>query len=240
MVCSGYSYNLASTPIEVSFSCKSQRHPSDSCALHCSYTGFVVFWSGWAGTCESESAVTFFLKVQHMIFTSCVLRRLLAAAIVATTIQYSATARAADFDREKLEHLHSAMQKYVDDKSIAGAVAAIGSREGIVITEAVGSLNREQKLPMDTDAVFRIASMTKPITAIAIMMLTDEGKLAVDDPVEKHLPEFKDQLLIESNRNGIRFRKKMARLARLQRTLPECRLPARISPSIEIALAARL
>ena len=146
-----------------------------------------------------------------MIFTSCVLRRLLAVAIVATTIQYSATARAADFDREKLEHLHSAMQKYVDDKSIAGAVAAIGSREGIVISEAVGSLNREQKLPMNTDAVFRIASMTKPITAIAIMMLADEGKLAVDDPVEKHLPEFKDQLLIESNRNGIITLKKPAR-----------------------------
>ena len=49
---------------------------------------------------------------------------------------------------------------------------------------------------MRSDTLFRIASMTKPITAIGIMILVDEGKLAVDDPVEKHLPEFRGQMLV--------------------------------------------
>ena len=109
---------------------------------------------------------------------------------------------AAEFDQEKLEGLRATIQKFVDNKTVAGAVAAIGSREGIVVSEAVGNLNREQKLPMPAEAVFRIASMTKPITAIAVMMLVDEGKLSVDDNVEKYLPEFKKQMLVESSTAG--------------------------------------
>ena len=105
---------------------------------------------------------------------------------------------AAEFDQEKLDLLRPAMQKYVDNKTIAGATVAIGSREGIIVADAVGSLNLEQKLTMPIDAMFRIASMTKPVTAIAIMMLVDDGKLSVDDPVEKYLNEFKGQLLIDS------------------------------------------
>ncbi len=117
----------------------------------------------------------------------------------------------AEFDHEKLDQLRPALQKYVDNHTVAGVVAAIGSREGIIASEALGSLNREQKLAMPVDAVFRIASMTKPITAIAIMMLVDEGKLSVDDPVEKHLLEFKGQLLIESKEGEKVVLKKPAR-----------------------------
>ena len=117
----------------------------------------------------------------------------------------------AEFDHEKLDQLRPALQKYVDNHTVAGVVAAIGSREGIISLEALGSLNREQKLAMPVDAVFRIASMTKPITAIAIMMLVDEGRLSVDDPVEKHLLEFKGQLLIESKEGEKVVLKKPAR-----------------------------
>jgi len=105
---------------------------------------------------------------------------------------------AAEFDQDKLDLLRGAMQKYVDNKTVAGATVAIGSREGIVAAEAIGSLNLEQKLTMPVDALFRIASMTKPITAMAIMMLVDDGKLSVDDPVEKHLSEFKGQMIFDS------------------------------------------
>ena len=104
----------------------------------------------------------------------------------------------AEFDLEKLERLDAALQKFVDDKTVAGVTAAIGSREGIVSTSSVGYLNREQGLRMPADAVFRIASMTKPITAMAIMMLVDDAKLSVDDPVEKHLPEFQGQMRVDS------------------------------------------
>src|SRR5438046_2494900 len=58
-------------------------------------------------------------------------------------------------------------------------------------------MNIEKQVPMTKEAIFQIASMTKPITAIGIMQLQEEGKLLVDDPVEKHLPEFKGQMLIE-------------------------------------------
>lgn len=138
-------------------------------------------------------------------------RSLILTLILVLASRPSGFLKAAEFDPEKLDQLKPALQKYVDNKMVAGAVAAIGSREGNVIIEAVGSLNREQKLPMPTDALFRIASMTKPITAISIMMLVDDGKLNVEDPVEKYLPEFKGQMLIESNKDGKLILKKPSR-----------------------------
>jgi len=97
----------------------------------------------------------------------------------------------------KLAAIAPRMQQFVDEGTVAGAVTVVGSSKGIVHHEAVGFQNLETKQPLTKDALFRIASMTKPITAIGIMQLQDEGKLSVDDPVEKHLPEFKGQLLIE-------------------------------------------
>ncbi len=88
------------------------------------------------------------------------------------------------------------MQPFVDKNEVAGAVTLVGSSEGVVSLEALGRRNVEKDLPMRSDTLFRIASMTKPITAIGIMMLVDEGKLAVADPVEKHLPEFRSQMLV--------------------------------------------
>lgn len=105
---------------------------------------------------------------------------------------------AADFDPAKLDKLRPKLQEYVDKNIVAGAVAAVGTHRGLVAIEAVGLQNREQNLPMRPNATFRIASMTKPITALAIMILVDQGKLSVEDPVEKHLPEFKGQMIVAS------------------------------------------
>ncbi len=101
-------------------------------------------------------------------------------------------------DAGKLEQIHGRMQKFVDDKEIAGAVTVVGRKDGVAYHDAVGSLELEGNQPMPKDAIFRIASMTKPITAIGIMMLVDEHKLAIDDPVEKYLPEFKGQMVVAS------------------------------------------
>ncbi len=87
-------------------------------------------------------------------------------------------------------------QKFVDAGELSGAVLLVGTKDGVEYHEAVGQANLAEKTPMEKSTLFRIASMTKPITAIAIMMLQDEGKLSVEDAVEKHLPEFKGQLLI--------------------------------------------
>jgi CubicO group peptidase (beta-lactamase class C family) len=86
----------------------------------------------------------------------------------------------------------AAMQGVVASQEVAGAVTLIASPDQIVHLSAVGFADIAAKRPMKTDSIFWIASMTKPVTAAAIMMLQDEGKLSVDDPVSKYLPELAD------------------------------------------------
>jgi CubicO group peptidase (beta-lactamase class C family) len=118
------------------------------------------------------------------------------------------TIHATEFDAAKLAKIRERMQHYVDQQIIAGAVTCVGSQAGIAHLEAVGLHQIETKQLMPVDALFRIASMTKPITAIGIMILQEEGKLSVDDPVEKHLPEFRGQWLVASrDANSVTLKK---------------------------------
>jgi CubicO group peptidase (beta-lactamase class C family) len=110
----------------------------------------------------------------------------------------SAAASAVELDPAQLSLIRGKMQEFVDQQHLVGAVTVVGTREGVVSFEAVGRQSLESQQPLAKDALFRIASMTKPITAIGIMTLVDEGKLAVTDPVEKHLPEFRGQMLLAS------------------------------------------
>jgi CubicO group peptidase (beta-lactamase class C family) len=119
--------------------------------------------------------------------------------------------RAADFDKDTLAKIAPRMQRFVDDGQLAGAVTVVGSSQGVTHLEAVGKLRLSPAQPMARDALFRIASMTKPITAVGIMILADEGKLAVTDPVEKHLPEFKGQMLVVSRKPDLLTLRKPAR-----------------------------
>ena len=116
--------------------------------------------------------------------------RLLALAVLVLSILPIQFARGGEPESAKLAAIRTRMQEFVDKGEIAGAVALVGRRSGVISHEAIGMLNLESKQPMAKDALFRIASMTKPITAVGIMMLVDEGKVSIDDPVEKHLPEF--------------------------------------------------
>jgi CubicO group peptidase (beta-lactamase class C family) len=123
--------------------------------------------------------------------------RLVALAIAMLALRSSS---AAEFDQQKLATIPQRMQKFVDEpgaQQVAGMVVVVGNSQGVAFHEALGQQSLETKRPMPKDALFRIASMTKPITAVAIMMLEQEGALSVDDAVEKHLPEFKGQLLVE-------------------------------------------
>lgn len=91
--------------------------------------------------------------------------------------------------------ISAALQPFVDSHSLAGAVTLVASKDKVLSLEAIGSADIEAKKPMTTDAIFWIASMSKPITGTALMLLVDEGKVNVDDPVEKHLPEFRGQMV---------------------------------------------
>ena len=84
------------------------------------------------------------------------------------------------------------MQAFVDKGQVPGAVTLVIKKDRIVSFEAVGYRDLESKTPMTVDTIFDIRSMTKPVTAIGIMILMEEGKLALNDPVELYLPEFKN------------------------------------------------
>jgi CubicO group peptidase (beta-lactamase class C family) len=134
---------------------------------------------------------------RSLLAPSC-LRDFIAAALVVLATSCSA----ADFDFAKLEAIAPRMQQFVDEGVVAGAVTVVGNAQGIQQLDAVGFQNLETQQPMPRNAVFRIASMTKPITAIGIMILQDEGKLSIEDAVEKHLAEFKGQMLIQKKVDG--------------------------------------
>jgi CubicO group peptidase (beta-lactamase class C family) len=87
------------------------------------------------------------------------------------------------------------MQPLVDNHTIAGAVVLVATRDRTAYLEPVGFSDLATKTPMRADSLFWIASVSKPITATALMMLVDEGKVNLDDPVEKYLPEFKGQMV---------------------------------------------
>jgi CubicO group peptidase (beta-lactamase class C family) len=101
--------------------------------------------------------------------------------------------------RERLARIAPAMQKYIDQQLVAGTVTIVARNGKVVYFDAQGYLDAENKIPMRKDALFRIASMTKPITSVALMMLWEEGKFQLRDPVEKYLPEFKNQKVNSSS-----------------------------------------
>src|SRR5258708_18859832 len=101
-------------------------------------------------------------------------------------------------DTDRLAKIPVRMKSFVDKGSIAGCVTLVSRHGAIVSLEAVGFTDLDHKKPMRTDAIFQIHSMTKPVTAAGIMLLIEQGKLALSDPVEKHLPEFRGLWMIES------------------------------------------
>jgi CubicO group peptidase (beta-lactamase class C family) len=117
-------------------------------------------------------------------------------ALAVNALASSLPQRAHGLNPEKLGEVRKRMQAFVDDKTIAGAVTLVARHGQIAALDAVGQADIANAKPMKPDTMFWIASMTKPITATAIMILRDEGKLSIDDPVEKHLPEFKNQWLV--------------------------------------------
>ncbi len=93
------------------------------------------------------------------------------------------------------------LQPFVDEHYISGAVALVANQERVLDVTAVGYSSLSTKTPLREDAVFWLASISKTFVATAMMMLVDEGKVNVDDPVEKYLPAFKGQLVTDKKGN---------------------------------------
>jgi CubicO group peptidase (beta-lactamase class C family) len=103
---------------------------------------------------------------------------------------------------ERLERIGAAVQHSIDDKRIAGAVTLVARRGHVVWFKAQGMMDREAGKPMRPDTMFRICSMTKPITSLAVMMLYEEGHFLLGDPVSKYLPEFKHPKVLVKPASG--------------------------------------
>lgn len=94
---------------------------------------------------------------------------------------------------QRLQRLMDVLQAEVDKKRLPGAVAVVARHGQLALYDSVGQLNPATGSAMHRDARFRIYSMTKPIVSVALMMLMEEGKLLLNDPVARHLPEFAAQ-----------------------------------------------
>lgn len=107
---------------------------------------------------------------------------------------------------EQYEPLESALTDYVDQGKVPGGVALVYRKGEMVFHKGFGVSHLEKQTPASVTDIFRIASMTKPITAVAAMMLYEEGKFQLDDPVSKFIPEFKNlQILERVNREDSSF-----------------------------------
>ncbi len=104
----------------------------------------------------------------------------------------TASPKAAGFDPKRLEVLHATTRRFVDEGRHAGVITLLARDGKIVDFQTYGYRDVERQLPMERDTIFRAYSMSKIITCVATLMLVEEGRLNLDDPVAKYLPELKD------------------------------------------------
>ncbi len=111
---------------------------------------------------------------------------------------------------QRLDKINSAMQAEIDSKRLPGAVVMVARKGKLVYSKAFGNLNNSAQAPMQADSVFRIYSMTKPMVSVALMMLVEDGKVQLTDPVSKYLPSFKNPMVsvanLEQPYNGVAFK----------------------------------
>ena len=142
-------------------------------------------------------------------------RRLLCAAIASLAIvapfaSFGAVPTGSPEDvgmsSERLARIGAVVQEHIDAGDVSGAVTLVARRGHVVHFEAQGLMDLESRTPMPKDAIFRLASMTKPIIAVAVMMLVEEGTVRLSDPVSRYIPEFArlDKVAVPSPANSER------------------------------------
>ena len=111
---------------------------------------------------------------------------------------------------KRLEKVSQAMQAEIEQKRLPGAVVMLSRKGKLVYAQAFGKLNNGSDAPMQIDSLFRIYSMTKPMVSTALMMLVEDGKVQLTDPVSKYLPSFKSPMVsvpsLDAPYNGVSFK----------------------------------
>jgi len=108
-----------------------------------------------------------------------------------------AKAETVGMSSKRLERINAFVKDYIDSNQIAGAVTLVARKGKIVHFEAQGSRYKEENQPMEKDAIFSLASMTKPIVSTALMMLWEDGKFMLDDPIAKWLPSYANKQVLD-------------------------------------------
>ncbi len=104
---------------------------------------------------------------------------------------------------ERLGRIDMVLRQYVEEKKIPGAVVLIARKGKVAYQKSFGRIDVDANVPMGTDAMFRIASMSKPLTCTAVMVLYEQGKFLLNDPISKYIPEFvKPQVLVPGTNGG--------------------------------------
>jgi len=116
--------------------------------------------------------------------------------IVALVLLFVTLAQGQSLSPKAVTEIDAVLQRAVEQGTVPGVVAAVARNNQVLYYKAFGMKEVAAQKPMTPDTIFRMASMTKPITSAAIMLLQDQRKLSVDDPVSKYLPEFKDREVI--------------------------------------------
>jgi CubicO group peptidase (beta-lactamase class C family) len=142
----------------------------------------VVLLFSWVGVTQSQTP-------SHPAATA------VSRAVSATTP--TASPEEVGLSSERLERITSAMQRSIDEGRLAGAVTLVASHGKIAYFKALGMADRDAKRPMRTDNIFRICSMSKPITSVAVMTLYEEGRFLLSDPVSDYIPEFKNMKVLD-------------------------------------------
>src|SRR5579863_5189444 len=127
-------------------------------------------------------------------------------AILAAWLAWISSLPAADAAKSVIAHL----KPFVEDHTIAGAVTLVTDKDLPLSFEATGYADIESGRKMDGDTMFWIASMSKPISVACLMMLVDEGKVSMNDPAGKYLPEFKDLMVISKTNEDLMLLKRPA------------------------------
>ena len=140
--------------------------------------------------------------MKRHLLVPCVAAALLLAPASPAQELPSATPEAVGMSSERLSRIATAVERDIAAKRVAGMVTMVVRHGRVVWYEAQGMADREQQTPMRRDAIFRICSMTKPIATTALMILYEEGRFALDDPVSEYLPEFKDPKVLVTPATG--------------------------------------
>lgn len=104
--------------------------------------------------------------------------------------------------KQKLERIHDVLKRDIDDGKLAGTVVLVARKGKLIYADAAGFQDEEESKPMALDSIFRIYSMTKPLVSVAAMMLVEDGKIELTDPVSKFLPAFKTEQVSVARADG--------------------------------------